>query len=79
VTRHGNTLTVVLEPGIDLDPMVIETASVRVLGAVRPFDRDATIIDVATRNHLGSPLSTHPRRAGTSLARSPNRALAVPR
>jgi hypothetical protein len=46
VVRHGPTLTVTLLPGVALDPMVVETASVRVLGAVRTLDRSATIIDV---------------------------------
>jgi hypothetical protein len=54
VLRHGPTLTVVLQPGIDLDPMVLETASVRVLGAVRALDRNASIIDVT----VASPSTT---------------------
>ena len=46
VLRHGPSLTIVLQPGVELDPMVVETASVRVLGAVRALDRSASIIDV---------------------------------
>jgi len=53
VLRHGTTLTVTLLPGVELDPMVVEAASVRVLGAVRALDRSATIIDV-TLGHLVS-------------------------
>ncbi len=52
VTRDGNTLSVVLDPGIALTPMQVEVASVRTLGAVRAFDREATIIDVALAKGL---------------------------
>jgi hypothetical protein len=46
VVRHGTSLTVTLLLGVELDPMVVEAASVRVLAAVRALDRSATIIDV---------------------------------
>jgi hypothetical protein len=46
VVRQGPSLTVTLLPGVPLEPMVVETASVRVLGAVRTLDRSASIIDV---------------------------------
>jgi hypothetical protein len=46
VTRTGTMLTVTLVPGIELAPMMVETASVRALAAVRAFDHSASIIDV---------------------------------
>lgn len=47
VTRSGATLSVLLLPGVPLDSMLVEVASVRALAAVRSHDRAATIIDVA--------------------------------
>lgn len=55
VTRDGSTLTVLLDPGVELTPMQVETASVRALGAVRALDRDATIIDVALAKPAPAP------------------------
>ena len=53
VTRHGNSLSVLLVPGVVLDPMLVEVASVRALAAVRSLDRSATIIDVSVAAEPG--------------------------
>jgi hypothetical protein len=47
VERHGNHLHVLLSPGVAMDPMVADTASVRTVGAVRAVDPYAGIIDVS--------------------------------
>jgi hypothetical protein len=54
VERHGSMLTVTLIPGAELDPMLLETASVRALAAVRAIDRAASIIDVTVSTPTGS-------------------------
>ncbi|QGG96469.1 hypothetical protein [Actinomarinicola tropica] len=46
VIRSGRHLVVTLLPGAELTPRVAETASVRVLGAVRALDPDPAVIDV---------------------------------
>lgn len=46
LVTNGPVLTVTLHPGVELEPMVVGTASVRVLSAVRALDRSATIVDV---------------------------------
>ena len=47
VTRNGSSLSVELLPQVTLDTALIDTASVRVLAAVRAHDRAASIIDVS--------------------------------
>lgn len=47
VRRNGSTLSVDLVPGTVLDSTLLDTASVRVLAAVRAHDRAASIIDVS--------------------------------
>lgn len=47
VHRRGNHLHVILHPGVALDEMLADTASVRVLAAVRAFDHHVGIIDVS--------------------------------
>lgn len=46
VVRDGQQLVVTLQPGVEVTPHVAETASVRVLAAVRALDPHASIIDV---------------------------------
>lgn len=46
VVRSGGQLVVTLVPGVEVTPHVAETASVRVLAAVRALDPHASIIDV---------------------------------
>jgi hypothetical protein len=55
VVRHGPALTVTMLPGTPLEPRVVETASVRVLAAVRALDRAASIIDVTVAQTPGVP------------------------
>ncbi|HSL58751.1 MAG TPA: hypothetical protein VK866_12975 [Acidimicrobiales bacterium] len=47
VHRQGSHLHVLLRPGCELEPMVADTASVRVLAAVRALDHHVEIIDVS--------------------------------
>lgn len=46
VVRDGQQLVVTLLPGVEVSSQVAETASVRVLAAVRALDPHASIIDV---------------------------------
>ncbi|MFP3906483.1 MAG: hypothetical protein ACLFRV_09040 [Acidimicrobiales bacterium] len=55
VTRNGSALWVLLRPGLALDPMLVEVASVRVLAAVRAHDRAASIIDVSVADTDTAP------------------------
>jgi hypothetical protein len=47
VHRRGSHLHVILHPASELDEMLADTASVRVLAAVRAFDPHVGVIDVS--------------------------------
>ena len=56
VERSGSTLAITLLPGVCLDPVLAETASVRALAAVRGLDPQSSIIDVAVESPAISPV-----------------------
>jgi hypothetical protein len=56
VQRDGSTLAITLLPGVRLEPVLAETASVRALAAVRGLDPQSSIIDVAVESPAISPV-----------------------
>lgn len=48
-TSQGDHLTVTLFPGVEIEPGLSDTLSVRALAAVRSVHRSASVIDVLLR------------------------------